>query len=127
MLAAAYSIPGSLFRVFGGWLSDRIGARRVMFHALTDLGGEFRQWRGGCGGITLQTASANGTMFARAPVAVAKPAATTLASVAPVIPVAPMVKPQAALPVAKVRSKPYVAAPKTAPRRAGAILSTDCG
>ena len=52
-----------------------------------------------------------------APVAVAKPAATTLASVAPVIPVAPMVKPQAALPVAKVRSKPYVAAPKTAPRQ----------
>lgn len=52
-----------------------------------------------------------------APVAVAKPATTTLASVAPVIPVAPMVKPQAALPVAKVRSKPYVAAPKTAPRQ----------
>lgn len=31
MLAAAYSIPGSLFRIFGGWLSDRIGARRVMY------------------------------------------------------------------------------------------------
>ena len=31
MVAAAYSIPGSLFRVFGGWLSDRIGARRVMY------------------------------------------------------------------------------------------------
>ena len=31
MLAAAYSIPGSLFRVFGGWLSDRIGARKVMY------------------------------------------------------------------------------------------------
>ncbi len=31
MLAAAYSIPGSLFRVFGGWLSDKIGARRVMY------------------------------------------------------------------------------------------------
>ena len=31
MLAAAYSVPGSLFRVFGGWLSDRIGARRVMY------------------------------------------------------------------------------------------------
>lgn len=30
-LAAAYSIPGSLFRVFGGWLSDRIGARKVMY------------------------------------------------------------------------------------------------
>ena len=31
MVAAAYSIPGSLFRIFGGWLSDRIGARRVMY------------------------------------------------------------------------------------------------
>ena len=31
MLAAAYSIPGSLFRVFGGWLSDKIGARKVMY------------------------------------------------------------------------------------------------
>jgi NNP family nitrate/nitrite transporter-like MFS transporter len=31
MLAAAYSIPGSVFRIFGGWLSDRIGARRVMY------------------------------------------------------------------------------------------------
>lgn len=31
MVAAAYSIPGSLFRVFGGWLSDRIGARKVMY------------------------------------------------------------------------------------------------
>ena len=31
MVAAAYSIPGSLFRVFGGWLSDKIGARRVMY------------------------------------------------------------------------------------------------
>lgn len=31
MLAAAYSIPGSLFRVVGGWLSDRIGARKVMY------------------------------------------------------------------------------------------------
>lgn len=31
MMAAAYSIPGSLFRVFGGWLSDRIGARKVMY------------------------------------------------------------------------------------------------
>lgn len=52
-----------------------------------------------------------------APVAVAKPATTTLASAAPMIPVAPMVKPQAALPVAKVRSKPYVAAPKPVPRQ----------
>lgn len=31
MLAAAYSIPGSLFRVFGGYLSDKIGARKVMY------------------------------------------------------------------------------------------------
>src|SRR3989344_4836320 len=31
MLAAAYSIPGSLFRVVGGWLSDRIGARNGMY------------------------------------------------------------------------------------------------
>lgn len=31
MMAAAYSIPGSLFRIFGGWLSDRIGARKVMY------------------------------------------------------------------------------------------------
>ncbi|WP_027132694.1 MFS transporter [Geminicoccus roseus] len=30
-LAAAYSIPGSLFRVLGGTLSDRFGARRVMY------------------------------------------------------------------------------------------------
>jgi len=38
MLAAAYSIPGSLFRVFGGWLSDRIGARRVMYVTFTVSG-----------------------------------------------------------------------------------------
>ncbi|HVI33501.1 nitrate/nitrite transporter [Phenylobacterium sp.] len=31
MIAAAYSIPGSLFRIFGGYLSDRIGARKVMY------------------------------------------------------------------------------------------------
>uniref|UniRef100_B0SV98 Major facilitator superfamily MFS_1 n=1 Tax=Caulobacter sp. (strain K31) TaxID=366602 RepID=B0SV98_CAUSK len=31
MLAAAYSIPGSLFRIVGGWLSDKIGARKVMY------------------------------------------------------------------------------------------------
>ena len=35
MLAVAYSIPGSLFRVFGGWLSDRIGARKVMYLTFT--------------------------------------------------------------------------------------------
>ncbi|HEY0834403.1 MAG TPA: nitrate/nitrite transporter [Azospirillum sp.] len=31
MLGAAYSIPASVFRAFGGVLSDRIGARRVMY------------------------------------------------------------------------------------------------
>ena len=31
MLGAAYSIPGSLFRVLGGTLSDRYGARTVMY------------------------------------------------------------------------------------------------
>ena len=31
MLAAAYSIPASLFRVYGGVLSDRYGARRIMY------------------------------------------------------------------------------------------------
>lgn len=31
MLGAMYSIPGSLFRIFGGWLSDKYGARRVMY------------------------------------------------------------------------------------------------
>lgn len=31
MLAAAYALPGSVFRAFGGWLSDAIGARRVMY------------------------------------------------------------------------------------------------
>ncbi len=31
MLAAAYSLPGSVFRALGGWLSDRIGARSVMY------------------------------------------------------------------------------------------------
>ncbi len=34
VLAACYSIPASLFRVVGGWLSDRIGARRVMYWTL---------------------------------------------------------------------------------------------
>ena len=34
-LGAAYSIPGSLFRIFGGTLSDRYGARRVMYWCLT--------------------------------------------------------------------------------------------
>ena len=31
MLAAAYSIPASLFRAYGGVLSDRYGARRIMY------------------------------------------------------------------------------------------------
>lgn len=31
VLAACYSIPASLFRVVGGWMSDRLGARRVMY------------------------------------------------------------------------------------------------
>lgn len=31
MIAACYSIPASLFRILGGWLSDKVGARRVMY------------------------------------------------------------------------------------------------
>lgn len=31
MLGAMYSIPGSIFRAYGGWLSDHYGARRVMY------------------------------------------------------------------------------------------------
>ena len=31
MLAAAYSLPASVFRALGGWLSDKIGARAVMY------------------------------------------------------------------------------------------------
>ena len=31
MVAAAFSVPGSLFRVYGGYLSDKVGARRVMY------------------------------------------------------------------------------------------------
>lgn len=31
MLGAAYSIPASLFRAYGGVLSDKVGARRVMY------------------------------------------------------------------------------------------------
>lgn len=31
MIAAFYSIPASLFRVLGGWLSDKYGARRIMY------------------------------------------------------------------------------------------------
>ncbi|HPE81976.1 MAG: NarK/NasA family nitrate transporter [Xanthomonadales bacterium] len=31
LFAAAYSIPASLFRIVGGWLSDKVGARVVMY------------------------------------------------------------------------------------------------
>jgi len=31
MLATAFSLPGSVFRALGGWLSDRVGARNVMY------------------------------------------------------------------------------------------------
>ncbi len=31
LFAAAYSIPASLFRIVGGWLSDKVGARSVMY------------------------------------------------------------------------------------------------
>ena len=31
MLAASYSIPASLFRIYGGTLSDRYGARKIMY------------------------------------------------------------------------------------------------
>ncbi|TNE32295.1 MAG: NarK/NasA family nitrate transporter [Alphaproteobacteria bacterium] len=31
MIAAIYSIPASLFRMLGGWLSDKYGARTVMY------------------------------------------------------------------------------------------------
>jgi NNP family nitrate/nitrite transporter-like MFS transporter len=31
MLAAAYALPASMFRALGGWMSDKIGARRVMY------------------------------------------------------------------------------------------------
>ena len=31
MLAAAYALPGSVFRALGGWMSDRYGARAVMY------------------------------------------------------------------------------------------------
>ncbi len=31
MLAAAYALPGSIFRALGGWMSDKFGARSVMY------------------------------------------------------------------------------------------------
>lgn len=33
-IAALYTIPASLFRILGGWFSDRYGARRVMYWTL---------------------------------------------------------------------------------------------
>jgi len=35
MVGAAYSVPASIFRAYGGFLSDRIGARTVMYWCLT--------------------------------------------------------------------------------------------
>lgn len=35
MLAAAYALPGSIFRALGGWMSDRFGARSVMYWTFT--------------------------------------------------------------------------------------------
>jgi NNP family nitrate/nitrite transporter-like MFS transporter len=34
IVTALYTIPASLFRILGGWLSDRYGARRVMYWTL---------------------------------------------------------------------------------------------
>jgi len=34
VLAAAFSVPASLFRIYGGHLSDRVGARQVMYWTL---------------------------------------------------------------------------------------------
>jgi NNP family nitrate/nitrite transporter-like MFS transporter len=31
MLAACYALPGSIFRALGGWMSDKLGARKVMY------------------------------------------------------------------------------------------------
>lgn len=35
MLAAAFSLPAAGFRMLGGWLADRLGARRVMYTTFT--------------------------------------------------------------------------------------------
>ncbi|MBM4220700.1 MAG: NarK/NasA family nitrate transporter [Gammaproteobacteria bacterium] len=35
LIGALYSIPASLFRIVGGWLSDKVGARRVMYWTFT--------------------------------------------------------------------------------------------
>ena len=34
-VAALYTVPASLFRILGGWLSDRYGARKVMYWTLS--------------------------------------------------------------------------------------------
>jgi len=31
LLAAVFALPGSIFRAYGGWLSDKVGARKVMY------------------------------------------------------------------------------------------------
>lgn len=38
MLSALYSLPGSIFRILGGWLSDKIGARKIMYIMFTVCG-----------------------------------------------------------------------------------------
>ena len=35
LIGACYSIPASLFRIVGGWLSDKVGARSVMYWTFT--------------------------------------------------------------------------------------------
>ncbi|MCC6747959.1 MAG: NarK/NasA family nitrate transporter [Deltaproteobacteria bacterium] len=35
LLAAVFSFPSNLTRAAGGWLSDRLGARRIMYYVLT--------------------------------------------------------------------------------------------
>ncbi len=35
MLAAAYALPGAVFRALGGWLSDKFGARTIMYWTFT--------------------------------------------------------------------------------------------
>jgi len=35
VLAGLYSLPGSIFRALGGWMSDRFGARSVIYFAFT--------------------------------------------------------------------------------------------
>lgn len=39
VLASAFSLPSGLFRVLGGWLADRFGARRVMYGVLCGCAG----------------------------------------------------------------------------------------